>query len=220
MSYADHPRGPYSKPVMVYSGADQPSNSAPSTGDTNLAAVIFEDGSLTGMWRGDRKVAKHYGPVYQYQFRVSASNWKDPTTYVWGHALKPYNIFPQLVGPNDTTNCGIEDPTLWVDKAGIVHAVVHNWKAGGHAVSADRGKTWQWYGGNCSSATGPSSLDWTRSVWPPTINFTDQTSLYPHRRERPHLVIGNDGAVVALTTAVQLGNDHTFTLVQETHSSS
>eukprot|EP00035_Acanthoeca_spectabilis_P001797 m.82804 g.82804 ORF g.82804 m.82804 type:complete len:195 (-) comp11142_c0_seq2:77-661(-) len=194
MSYADHPRGPYSKPVMVYSGADQPSNSAPSTGDTNLAAVIFEDGSLTGMWRGDRKVAKHYGPVYQYQFR--------------------------LVGPNDTTNCGIEDPTLWVDKAGIVHAVVHNWKAGGHAVSADRGKTWQWYGGNCSSATGPSSLDWTRSVWPPTINFTDQTSLYPHRRERPHLVIGNDGAVVALTTAVQLGNDHTFTLVQETHSSS
>ena len=40
-------------------------------------------------------------------------------------------------GPNETRTCGIEDPSLWVDRNGIVHAIVHNWKAGGHAASAD-----------------------------------------------------------------------------------
>ena len=42
---------------MVYSGADLPGNAAAATGDTNLAAVIFDDGSVSGMWRGDRKEA-------------------------------------------------------------------------------------------------------------------------------------------------------------------
>ena len=80
MAYADNPLGPYSDPVMVYNGSDQAGSTyvqAPATGDTNMAAVIFDDGSLAGVWRGDWKVQGHAGPVYQYQYRVAASDWRD-----------------------------------------------------------------------------------------------------------------------------------------------
>ena len=125
MTYASHPLGPYSKPVMVYNGSDQAGLNAPATGDTNMAGVIFSDGSLIGMWRGDRKQLNHSGPVYQYQYAVNASDWKDPSTYQWGYALEPYNIFPGLIdGPADTRNCGIEDPHMWLDKNEIVSVVL------------------------------------------------------------------------------------------------
>jgi len=144
-----------------------------------------------------------------------------------------------------------------VDARGVIHAVFHNWKAGAHAASADRGqsrdsisfplavllllawlaaccdasqrrgcndlsvtgRTWRWFGGNCSSARGASSLDWSRSVWPSSFTFANGTSVTPHRRERPHVVLGPGGVVTALTTAVQLGEaDATWTLVQPTLS--
>ena len=110
---------------MVYNGSDQAGLNAPATGDTNMAGVIFPDGSLFGMWRGDRKQLNHSRPVYQYQYAVNASDWKDPSTYEWGYALKAYNIFPGLIhGPQDTSNCGIEDPHLWLDENEIVSAVL------------------------------------------------------------------------------------------------
>ena len=28
---------------------------------------------------------------------------------------------------------------MWKDRKGILHAIVHNWAAGGHAASADNG---------------------------------------------------------------------------------
>lgn len=181
MTYSKHPLGPYSKPVMVYSGSDRPGGSV-STGDTNMAGVIFADGSLVGMWRGDRKSATVKPNVVQYEYGMRASNWKDPTTYTWGYAVAANNIFPQLVGKNETRTCGIEDPSLYVDPTnGIVHAVVHNWKGGGHAASADNGKTWRWYGGNCSANAGSSSLDWSRSVWSVTPP-PQHTSLVKTRR--------------------------------------
>jgi hypothetical protein len=100
-----------------------------------------------------------------------------------------------------------------------VHAVVHNWKAGGHAASADRGKTWRWYGGHCSQAEGPSSIDWSRSVWPKTFAFAGSggKQLSPARRERPHIVLDpTTKKVIALTNALQLSPaDTTQTLVQE-----
>jgi hypothetical protein len=60
MSWSIHPLGPFSKPVMVYNGSDGGGVLSgypfpPATGDTNMASVIFDDGSLVGMWRGDRK---------------------------------------------------------------------------------------------------------------------------------------------------------------------
>jgi hypothetical protein len=217
MAWSASPRGPFSEPAMVYSGADQLGNAAPATGDTNAATIILADGSLVGLWRGDRKQAGQHHPAYQYQYRVSARDWRDPSTYEWGAAVRANNVFPGLVGPNDTRNCGVEDPDVWVDARGVIHAVVHNWKAGSHAASADRGRSWRWYGGNCSSASGSSSLDWSRSVWPDSFSFENGTRVTPHRRERPHVVVGRGGVVSALTTAVQLGDpDVTWTLVQPT----
>lgn len=221
MSYAKHPTGPWSTPVMVYSGSDQAQSTAPATGDTNMAPVIFPDGSLIGIWRGDRKEAGRTSPAYQYQYLVKAGHWKDPSSYRWGNATKEFNIFPELIGPNDTRTCGIEDPSLWVDKKGVIHAVLHNWNAGAHAASADQGKTWRFFGGKCSSAEGPSSLDWSRSLWPATVAFSSGDFVTPHRRERPHLVVANNGDVVALTNGVEIPNDNgaehdrTYTLVQQ-----
>ena len=184
-----------------------------------MAAVIFPDGSLVGMWRGDRKSFDVKPNVVQFEFAVTAANWKDPLSYAWGHAVKENNIFPGIVGPNETRTCGIEDPTLWLDKKGILHAVVHNWRAGGHATSADKGKTWHWWGGRCSAAAGPSSIDWTRSVWPPNVTFSSGAGcrvIVPNRRERPHMLV-KDGVVTALITSFQAGGaDTTWTLLQET----
>ena len=140
--------------------------------------------------------------------------------YRWGHATAANNVFPSIVGPNETRTCGIEDPTLWLDANGIVHAVVHNWKAGGHAASSDRGRTWRWYGGNCSARVGASSIDWSRSVWPKSFAFAGDggRQITPARRERPHIVVDpKTKQVVALTNSLQLGPaDITQTLVQET----
>eukprot|EP00039_Didymoeca_costata_P002312 m.59275 g.59275 ORF g.59275 m.59275 type:complete len:434 (+) comp11234_c0_seq3:188-1489(+) len=214
MAYAQHPLGPFSEPVMIFNGSDQSGLKAPATGDTNMAAVILNDGSLVGMWRGDRKQTNHL-QTYQYQYRVTATHWKMPATYKWGFAVRENNIFPSLsAGKGETSNCGIEDPSLWLDKNGVIHAVVHNWRGGGHAVSGDRGETWRWFGGNCSSVVGPPSLDWSRSLWP--MNVTIGNTLYsPARRERPHIVVNRDGEIIALTTGTQLGGeDLTFTMLQ------
>ena len=216
MAWSKHPLGPFSTPVMVFNGSDQGGPQAPATGDTNFAGVIFDDGSLVGMWRGDRKSFSVKPNVVQYEYSVTASDWRNPASYRWGYALKSNNVFPQLVPGSETRTCGIEDPTLWLDrKKNVVHAVVHNWRAGGHAASADRGKTWRWYGGNCSADKGSGSIDWSRSVWPQSFTQGGQKQ-QPSRRERPHIVVDPNGTVTALTTAVQLHGDRTWTLVQET----
>jgi hypothetical protein len=223
MSYAMHPLGPFSTPVMVYNGSDgggalRGYPFPPATGDTNMAGVILNDGSLVGMWRGDRKSFDVKPNVIQFEYSMRAKNWKDPSTYEWGHAVAANNIFPSIVPPGETRTCGIEDPTLWLDSKGIVHAVVHNFRAGGHAASADRGKTWRWYGGNCSAKVGPASIDWSRSVWPESFAFATAPGkmVTPSRRERPHCIVDpKTKRVTAVTNALQLGEaDITQTLVQ------
>jgi hypothetical protein len=222
MAYASHPLGPFSKPLMVYNGTDgQFPNSPhpPATGDTNFAGVILEDGSLVGMWKGDLKGGRRWS-LASYLYSVYASDWRQPSTYRWPYTTKANNIFPELVPGNETRTCEIEDPTLFYDRTkGVIHAVVHNWESGGHAASTDRGKSWRWYGGNCSAADGSGSLDWSRSVWPSSFNFQNDVHMQtPRRRERPHVLLDKDGVVMALTTALLLGkSDATWTLVQETN---
>ena len=126
MTYASAPRGPYSPPVMVYNGSDRQmgAGGGGATGDTNLAPVIMADGSLVGLWRGSR-----YPDHSQFQFVVTARDWRDPASYVWGEAIEANNIFPSLA--SDTPkhgrhNCGIEDPSLWLGADGVLHALFHN----------------------------------------------------------------------------------------------
>jgi hypothetical protein len=196
----------------VYNGTDG-SFPARSSGDTNFAGIIAADGSVVGMWRG-RTGGTGAGGGYQYT--AFAADWKDPASYHFGRATVDNNIFKSL-GRGQIANCGIEDPTLWMDAAGIIHAVVHNWAGGGHAASSDQGKTWRWYGGNCSSSAGRSSLDWSRSVWPAKVTFNDGSSVAVQQRERPHLVF-DEGKLVALSTGFRdvPDSDRTWTLVQAT----
>lgn len=222
MSWSHNPLGPFSTPVMVYNGTDRSQGasgtgaSADATGDTNLACVILPDHSLVGIWKGDRKGGNRWS-LASFLLSMSASDWRQPLTYRFGRAEKSNSIFPQLVG-NENRTCEIEDPTLWYNATdGVVHAVVHNWNGGGHAASCDRGRSWRWYGGNCSAAEGSKSLDWSRSVWPSSFQFLgDDARQTPRRRERPHILLGKDGVVTGLITAVQLEqHDATWTLVQE-----
>lgn len=67
VSWSESPTGPWSTPLQLISvGARQ--------SDTNLAPVLRADGSLVGIWRTwDGGSWPHL---------VTASNWKDPKTYV------------------------------------------------------------------------------------------------------------------------------------------
>eukprot|EP00937_MAST-01D_sp_MAST-1D-sp2_P006694 g6694.t1 len=68
MSWAATARGNWSKPVLVLGPAVQM--------DTNMAAVILPNGSLTGMWRDHHPGGKHSTPHL-----VTAADWRDPATY-------------------------------------------------------------------------------------------------------------------------------------------
>ena len=89
MSWATDPLGDWSEPVLVYNGTDG-SNGNVTTGDTNLAPVIYPNGSLVGLWRGDGKGFPngHGGGI----FVVQASDWKDPATYDFGHVTLANSI--------------------------------------------------------------------------------------------------------------------------------
>jgi hypothetical protein len=102
MSWAVHPKGPYSKPVVVFNGSDGSAGSL-ATGDTNFAAVIRSDGSVVGIWRGPVPWHGH-----QYQYMARAGNWKDPSTYAFGRTVPGRNIFPELAAGGEHANCGVE----------------------------------------------------------------------------------------------------------------
>jgi hypothetical protein len=172
------------------------------------------------------------------QYAAHASSWKEPSSYSWGHANRASLVWN--LENKDGTQCGIEDPTVWTDKQGVFHAIVHNWHAGGHAASPN-GQDWHWYGGNCSNKSpafqaclkqhgAPANhgatadcIDWSNSPWPRVLNFTSSNgrvlkSQSAPDRERPHLIMGSDGYTpVALSTGYGAGpGDHVYTLVQET----
>ena len=48
--------------------------------------------------RGDRKSFSVANNVVQFEYTVTAGHWKDPSSYVWGHAVADNNIFKSLVG--------------------------------------------------------------------------------------------------------------------------
>ena len=112
MSYAKEPAGPWSEPVLVPKGAF-------GSGDTNLAPIIREDGSLFGLGR----------PGWVWR----ASHWRNLSTYT--------------VEQIDATVLG-EDPFVYRDpyNASVLHALSHAGHydaSGGHVWSIDGGKSWQ-----------------------------------------------------------------------------
>jgi hypothetical protein len=186
VSWAPAPEGPWSPPLLLLDMGGTQS-------DTNLAPVILKDGSLVGIWR------TWEGGSWPHL--VTASNWKNASTYVFDQAM----LFPGLGGQ------GTEDPALYLDARGVVHALFHNMVpkfgpdvAGGHAFSVD-GRSWVYTG----VAYNSSGL------------YTDGTAFAFSRRERPHPIMAEDGlTIVALSTGVVYQDDVTihgspsFTFVQ------
>lgn len=183
--------------------------------DTNLAIVILPDGSVTGIGRTGGQ-AGFAGIVVH---RVSATNWKDPSSYV--------GDWEEFLFPNRTLvpDAGLEDPSLYLDpdNSTVIHAVFHNQiekdderLCGGHAYSEDRGTSWVF--------TGTS--------WGNRVEFLaseaaqlPSSSFVFSRRERPHLIFGDPsapGKITHLSTGVQFGpepyyspgQDACFTFVQ------
>lgn len=194
-------RGEWSDPVLVLQEAPQM--------DTNMAAVINANGSLVGMWRDHHLTPDRKGKSTIHQ--VTASNWKDNTTYQW-------TVTDLLFGDENLTYPGgVEDPFLWIDQRGNYHALFHilygghPYQSGGHAYSSD-GLRWIWtgeaYDGNVTWAAG------------------SEVGKLQANGDRPHLIFDKDGHTpVALTNsgsthwgATGMDPDQTITLLRPLHT--
>ena len=160
MSYAVDPAGPWSEPALVPKGAF-------GSGDTNLAPIIWDDGSLFGLGR----------PGWVWR----ASDWRNLSTYTVEH------VGATVLG---------EDPFVYRDpyNASVLHALSHAGHydaSGGHVWSTDGGNSWQGY----NDTQAYSSL----------IKYADGSQRSFSRRERPHLVLDEQGVPLALTNGVTEG---------------
>mmetsp|Transcript_5327 Transcript_5327/g.7850 ORF Transcript_5327/g.7850 Transcript_5327/m.7850 type:complete len:494 (+) Transcript_5327:157-1638(+) len=205
MSYSINPEGPWSDPQIVfpdYVGTD-----------TNFAPVIFPNGTLLAIWRTwkDYRGSRCHIAI--------GDNWKDTSTY----KQYMFELFPDL-GP-----AGTEDPFLYLDKEGNVHAIFHHmygqntqtqwWllAEGGHAFSRD-GVEWTY--------TGVAWGDPFARKLGDVVKYKDGSTFRFTRRERPHFILDDEGYPTHLITAAQYGTgkiptevgdngDASYTLIQE-----
>ena len=166
--------------------------------DTNFAATILKNGSLVGLLRDS--------PDASIIYLVTASNWKDPNTYIM-HDNKP--LFPQLI------QWYAEDPSIWIDCNGNFHGLFHNLQTDGNDIN-------NIVGAHAFSKDGINWI-WSGFSYGPNVEFTDGTTMNFHSLERPHIILdGNDGcSVVGLTNGAFPGdgntgyiNDQVYTLLQ------
>eukprot|EP01061_Rhynchopus_euleeides_P007663 TRINITY_DN16728_c0_g1_i4.p1 TRINITY_DN16728_c0_g1~~TRINITY_DN16728_c0_g1_i4.p1 ORF type:complete len:493 (+),score=142.54 TRINITY_DN16728_c0_g1_i4:79-1557(+) len=168
--------------------------------DTNFAPIIFNNGSLLGMWR-------QWTGTGSRMFLATASDWKNISTYVQHRE----ELFPDLGA------AGTEDQFMYQDEEGYFHAVFHHmygtatagqwWldATGGHAFSKD-GWTWTYTGVAWGDALARYNTPEGQGAH---VNFTDGSTVKFTRLERPHLVFKSDklvGDPIYVTTSAQYGN--------------
>jgi len=170
-----------------------------STGwDWNTDLTINADGSAVALIRGGTT--------------VHASNYSDPTTWNINNGGVSSLQYKGWDGVS------VEDPYIW-QQNGIYHALAHAFLP--------------FYGVHAYAPIPPASFDWNYPLnWTVTgvaydnqVNFTDGSRHAYARRERPHLVWGPSGKIVALSNGVQFDGklrqeykDGVFTLVQPVRS--
>lgn len=168
----------------------------------NPAAVILRNGSMMIMCH-EPFAGLSCKPAVNYLYTATSlsTDWAfGPWTARCVHTNNPN----KTVG-NETFSVYNEDPHLFLDPRGNIHALMHNQGpcysganasfygadirgCGGHMFSIDGGETW--------------TFTW-HAAYNGTVVFTDGTSVQ-YRRERPKLVVDELGAPVALSTAVSL----------------
>ncbi|KAL3938096.1 MAG: hypothetical protein SGBAC_006925 [Bacillariaceae sp.] len=206
MSKAPSPFGPWSSPIEI---------PQLSTGwDWNTDLTINADGSAVALIRGGTT--------------VYASNYSDPTTWKindGGDLLSSSLSLPLPLPLSQLQHKGwdgasVEDPYIW-QQSGVYHAIAHAFLP--------------FYGVHAYAPIPPASFDWdayplnwtvTGIAYDNLVHFTDGSQHAYARRERPHLVWGPSGNVLALSNGVQFDGklrdhykDGVFTLVQPVRSS-
>jgi len=170
--------------------------------DLNLSPFIFANDSLIALYRDNQGSNIHI---------ATASNWRDPSTYVQHNQNLPDGVSLP------------EDPFLWQDLHGIFHSLHHEypWPNGPHAFSED-GFTWR----KAESEKGTRGL-----AYGPVVNFSDSNTIYSAGcRERPSLIFGRNSIPIALVNGFTpnpsdvgkapsgscrySGVDYSYTLVQ------
>ena len=181
MSWTRDPAGGWSAPVLI--------PQANATIDTNFAPVIKADGSLIGLYRDDA-----CGSSTNLHL-VTATDWRRNETY--RESRDP--IAGGVVGAGAGVFDGPEDPFVWIDPAGRLHSLFHEWPhpSGPHAFSAD-GTDWRWArggpdpSGNCTEAP---------CAYTSALELTAGRKVGLSGRERPHLVFSN-GTIVGLVNGM------------------
>lgn len=193
LTWAPSPTGPWSPPLQLFSeGARQ--------ADTNLAPLIFPNGSLLGIWRTHPGASPGSIPHL-----VTAAHWKDASSYAWRtDAMLPLQL------PEDV---GLEDPHLYTDARGGFHALFHAFSLNASAAQGD-------YGGHAFSEDG-WSWTWSGLAYSSRGAYAGSGSFAFLGRQRPHLVFAEGSASpLGLTNGViyadasTAGTDACFTFVQ------
>ena len=150
---------------------------------------------------------------------MTAAHWRDPGSYELEHT----DLFP-AVGI-------VEDPHLYLDADGRFHALFHheigcppkswttrNINCGGHAYSEDGRR---WFYGSAAGGRANGTAYWQNA------SLHGGGVLHFGARQRPHMVLGPDGATpvavtngaqaVGATAAGQLGagGDASWTFLQQ-----
>jgi hypothetical protein len=177
----------WSAPVLV--GAPVPQM------DTNFAAVVDADGRLVGMWRDHHRNASAAGAKAKSTIHlVTASNWKENSTYVFEHDDL---LFEGLPYPG-----GVEDPFLYKDRDGNYHALFHLLYNDRSLDPACVGRGTKLLGGHAFSPAG-DGRNWTFTgvAFDGNISYVDGVDLVCNG-DRPKLLFDKDGVTpLALTTA-------------------
>jgi len=201
MVHSKFPYGPWSKPQLVLQANYSIWDGRKALIDTNLAVTILSTGEAVGIWR---KCENTVGTVCEnecctFPHLLIASNWSDPATYVprsdqaMFDGIKPY---------------GAEDPMLWQDANGIIHAILHDEQGdnrctaiGRHAFSDDGGENWH-YG--------------AEDAYNGTVAWRGGDAVALFRRERPHMIVGKAGQPLFISNGVQetTDSDRSWTLIQ------
>ena len=217
MIYSNSPYGPWSKPVKVLETSHATWDGDKVLIDTNLAVTFTDSSSIVGIWRKCNNAPK--GSVCETQcctfpYLLTASNWKDPTTYQSHIDLGP--IFDGIMP------YGSEDPMVWTDivtinklgkKRTVIKAILHDEQGpsrataiGRYAFSDDGGVTWVYSQEDAYNGT---------VLWAAEDDAaSSETTLF--RRERPHMVVNKEGMPLAVSNGVQetTDEDRSWTLVQ------
>lgn len=201
MVRSSSPDGPWTEPELVLKANYSIWDGRPALIDTNLAVVILSSGEAVGIWR---KCENTVGTVCENQcctfpHLLLASNWSDPSTYF------PISDKPMFDGIKPY---GAEDPMVWIDKAGVIHAILHDEQGdnrctaiGRHAFSDDGGRSWSYA---------------SEEAYNGTVAWRGGGGVALYRRERPHMIVDQDGRPLYISNGVQeaTDSDRSWTLIQ------